>query len=52
MAWLERQEPHSATYLALPAAGLAGAGLAGLALLAVQRLRLRYGRRASQTVPP
>ena len=37
MAWLERQEPHSTTYLALPAAGIAGAALAGLALLAVQR---------------
>jgi hypothetical protein len=44
MTWLERQEPHSATYLVLPAAGLAGAALAGLALLFVQRLRLRYGR--------
>jgi len=46
MAWLERQEPHSATYLALPAAGIAGAALGGLALLAVQSLRLRFGRRA------
>lgn len=47
MAWLERQEPHSAAYLALPASGIAGAALAGLALLAVQRVRLRHGRRAS-----
>ena len=47
MAWLERQEPHSATYLALPAAGIAGVALAGLALLAAQQLRARYGRRVS-----
>ena len=52
MAWLERQEPHSLTYLALPAAGLAGAALAGLCLLAVQRLRLRYGRRLGTQVGP
>jgi hypothetical protein len=52
MAWLERQEPHSATYLALPAAGIAGAALAGLALLAVQRLRSRHGRRAGTPVGP
>jgi len=45
-AWLERQEPHSSTYLALPVAGMAGAALAGLALLAVRRLRLRFGRSA------
>jgi hypothetical protein len=45
MAWLERQEPHSATYLVLPAAGIGGATLAGLALLAVEQLRSRYGRR-------
>lgn|GEM_PF-1051076 len=48
-AWLERQEPHSATYLALPAAGVAGAALAGVAILGVQRLRLRHGR---ALVPP
>jgi hypothetical protein len=47
MAWLERQEPHAATYLALPAAGIAGAALGGFALIAVQQLRLRYGRRIS-----
>ena len=52
MAWLERQEPRSTTYLALPAAGIAGAALAGLALLAVQRVRLRHGRRAGTPVGP
>ena len=52
MAWLERQEPHSATYLALPAAGIAGAGLAGLVLLAVQRLRFRHGQPASTPAAP
>ena len=44
MAWLERQDPHALTYLALPAAGVTGAGLAGLAVLAVQWLRSRSGR--------
>ncbi|MEI9935655.1 MAG: hypothetical protein WDO69_00390 [Pseudomonadota bacterium] len=52
MAWLERQEPHSATYLALPAGGIGGAALAGLALLAVQRARLRYGRAVSTAADP
>jgi len=52
MAWLERQDPHSATYLALPAAGVGGAALAGLVLLAVQRVRLRHGRRAGTPVGP
>ncbi|HKO47667.1 MAG TPA: hypothetical protein VJV79_08085 [Polyangiaceae bacterium] len=52
MAWLERQEPHPASYLALPAAGIAGAALAGLALHAVQRVRWRPGRRASSSVGP
>jgi hypothetical protein len=52
MTWLERQEPHSLTYLALPAAGIVGAGLAGLALLAVQGLRLRFGRRLGTTAGP
>jgi len=52
MAWLERQEPHSTTYLALPAAGIAGAALAGLALLAVQWVRLRHGRRLGTSVGP
>ncbi|HEY0465271.1 MAG TPA: hypothetical protein VGC79_13740 [Polyangiaceae bacterium] len=52
MAWLERQEPRSVTYLALPAAGIAGAALAGLALLAVQRVRLRHGRRAGTPGSP
>lgn len=49
-AWLERQEPHSASYLALPAAGVVGATLAGLALLAAQRFRLRHARRAGTPV--
>jgi hypothetical protein len=44
VAWLERQEPRSTTYLALPLAGLVGATLAGLSLVAAQWLRLRYGR--------
>jgi len=49
MAWLERQEPHSpSSYLTLPAAALVGVGLAGLALLAVQSIRSRTGRRASK----
>ena len=52
VAWLERQDPHSGTYLALPAAGVGGAALAGLALLAVQRVRLRHGRRAGTPVGP
>jgi len=52
VAWLERQDPHSGNYLALPAAGVGGAALAGLALLAVQRVRLRHGRRAGTPVGP
>lgn len=52
MTWLERQEPRSASYLALPCAGIAGAALAGLALLAVQRVRLRHGRRVGSSVVP
>jgi len=52
MAWLERQEPRSATYLALPAAGLAGAALAGLGLFAAQRVRERYGRRLGTPAGP
>lgn len=39
--WLEREEPHGLAYLALPAAGLAGAALAGLLLLAAPRIRRR-----------
>ena len=45
MAWLDRQEPHSAAYLALPAAAIVGAAVVGVALCALQGLRLRYGRR-------
>jgi len=52
VAWLERQEPRSATYLALPISGLVGAALAGLALLFAQWLRLRYGRRVGTPVGP
>lgn len=52
MSWLERQEPHSVTYLALPAAGVVGAGVAGLALLAVQRACSRYGRRFGTPAGP
>jgi len=52
ITWLERQEPHPISYLALPAAGMAGACVAGLSLLAVQRLRVRPGRRASNPAGP
>jgi len=52
MAWLERQEPHSGTYLALPAAGLTGAALAWVGLCVVQRLRQRYGRRLGTSAGP
>jgi len=52
MAWLERQEPHSLSYLALPGAGVAGAAVAGLALLAVQALRRRSGRRLGTPAGP
>jgi hypothetical protein len=41
VSWLERQEPHGAAYLALPAAGALSTGLCGLALLIAQRLRIR-----------
>ena len=50
MAWLEVQEPHALTYLALPAAGVAGVALAGLSLFGVQWLRLYRGRRAGNSV--
>jgi hypothetical protein len=39
LAWLERQEPHVATYLALPVAGIVGAAASALTLLGV----LRFG---------
>jgi len=44
MAWLDRQEPHSAAYLALPGAGLVGAAIAGLGLLLAESLRSRFGQ--------
>ena len=45
MAWLERQEPHAAAYLVLPAAGLVGAAVSALALLGVLRFGLpRWNR--------
>ena len=42
LAWLERQEPSAAAYLALPVAGIAGVALASLVLLGVQRARVRF----------
>jgi hypothetical protein len=52
MSWLERQEPHTLTYLVLPAAGLAGAALAGLSLMGVQRLRWWRERRVGTPAEP
>jgi hypothetical protein len=52
LAWLERQEPHSATYLALPAAGIAGLALASMVLLAVQRVRVRHAARDTTPAAP
>ena len=52
MAWLERQEPRTLTYLVLPAAGIVGAALAGLSLIGVQRLRWWRGRRAGTSAGP
>ena len=46
MAWLERQEPHGVAYLALPAAGIAGAAASGLSLLLLQWLRTRRASNA------
>ena len=46
MAWLERQEPRSSAYLALPASALVGAGLVALSLFVLQRLRQYRQRRA------
>ena len=50
--WLERQEPHGAAYLVLPAAGLAGAALCGVVLLCVQYLRTRRSSSASTLAEP
>ena len=48
-SWLERQEPHGVVYLALPAAGLAGAAVAALVLFGAQRLfAMRYRRAQSR----
>jgi hypothetical protein len=41
VSWLERQEPHGAAYLVLPAAGALGAALCGLSLLLTQYIRAR-----------
>lgn len=41
-AWLERQQPSTSAYLALPASGLAGAALSGLLLLGAQRVLPRW----------
>jgi hypothetical protein len=41
VSWLERQEPHGAAYLVLPAAGALGATLCALSLLLTQRIRGR-----------
>ncbi len=51
-SWLERQEPHGAAYLVLPAAGLAGAALCGLALVCVQYLRQRRAGRLGTPAAP
>lgn len=40
-SWLERQEPHGAAYLVLPASGLAGAALCGLLLWLAHSVRQR-----------
>jgi hypothetical protein len=48
-AWLERHEPHGASYLALPAAGLLCLGLCSLGLLLLHRLR--RGRAGSSDGP-
>jgi len=50
--WLERQEPHGAAYLVLPAAGLAGVALCGLVLVFVQYLRARRSRSAGTLAQP
>jgi CDP-diglyceride synthetase len=42
-AWLERQEPSPAAYLAVPAAGLFGTLLVGFSLLGLSRLRFGRG---------
>ena len=42
--WLERQEPHSLTYLALPAAGLVGLGSAAFTTTLGRRLWQRWLR--------
>lgn len=42
VTWLERLEPHGATYLVLPAAGIGGALAGSLLVALVQRLRPGY----------
>ncbi len=51
-SWLERQDPHGAAYLVLPAAGLAGAALCGLSLLLVQYWRSRHARSSGTPLAP
>ncbi len=51
-SWLERQEPHGAAYLVLPAAGLAGAAVCGLLLVLVQFLRSRRSRASGTPAAP
>ncbi len=43
VSWLERQEPHGASYLVLPAAGALGVTLCGFSLFVMQRIRARRG---------
>ena len=45
MAWLERQEPRTAAYLALPASAVVGAGFVAFSLFLLQRLRQYRERR-------
>lgn len=48
MAWLERQEPRTVAYLALPASALVGAALVAFSLFLLQRLRRYRERRVGQ----
>jgi hypothetical protein len=47
VSWLERQDPHGAAYLVLPAAGLLGAALSAISLLLAQRVRLWRSSRSA-----
>jgi hypothetical protein len=52
MAWLERQEPHAAAYLVLPASALVGAAFGALSLFGVQQLRRFRERRYGTSAEP